>query len=301
MKVVVTSRSFSENETLKKELLSHFPIVKFNIEGLSLEGEKLISFVGDADAWIVGLEKVDQSVLSRCKNLKIVSKYGVGLDNVNQDDCQKYGVKIGWKGGVNKLSVAEMTLGFMIGLSRNLYSSMVQHKGGVWNKNGGTQLSGKTVGIIGFGHIGKEVARLLNPFGCKVLINDIEDMSLYCNHQIQIASKDQIYRESDIISIHTPLTDTTRGIINSSTIGLMKPSAIIINTARGPLVAQDDLKEALMNNRIHAAAIDVYEDEPPSDIEFLNLLNLVCTPHIGGNSAEAVLAMGRSAIEQLVN
>ncbi len=299
MKIVVTSRSFSKNETLKQELDKSFSEVKYNSEGLSLAGQELIDFVGDSDGWIVGLEQVDASVLKSCTSVKVVSKYGVGLDNINLEDCKQVGVKIGWKGGVNKLSVAEMALGFMIGLSRNLYSSTFQHKSGLWNKDGGAQLTGKKVGIIGYGHIGQEVSRMLVPFKCSILANDIINIDHLCNHRVRFAEKQEIFETCDVITIHTPLTDKTLGIINEKVLKIMKPNAIFINTARGPLVVQNDLKVALKNSQIHGAAIDVYEEEPPGDLEFLNLENLVCTPHIGGNSKEAVLAMGMSAITEL--
>jgi D-3-phosphoglycerate dehydrogenase len=194
-----------------------------------------------------------------------------------------------------------MAIAFMIMLCRNLYTSSVQHKSGTWSRNGGMNLRGKTVGIIGMGNIGKEVARLLKPFKCKVLVNDIVDQGeYYKKNKLREASKDEIYQEADFITIHTPLTDLTKYLINKGVLLKMKRSSYLINTARGAIVKQPDLKWALQNNIITGAALDVYDEEPPQDKEFLNLPNLICTPHIGGNSEESVLAMGRSAIKHLI-
>lgn len=302
IKIVVTSRSFSLNKTLRIELLQHFPEnVVFNDKGLYLDGQALLDFVQGADILVVGLEKIDENVLKVCPNLKMISKYGVGLDNIDLEICQKYGVKIGWTGGVNRLSVAEVALGFMLGLCRNLFLTSLQHKSGIWNKSGGYQLSGKTVGIIGVGFIGKELVRLLKPFGCKILVNDIIDQKqYYSENNLTETSKEDIFRQADLISFHTPLNTETTYLVRKETLELMKPSAFLINTARGSIIKQEDLKWALQNKMIKGAAIDVYEEEPPTDLEFLQLENLVCTPHLCGNSEEAVLAMGRSAIRHLV-
>ena len=296
--IAVSASSFSKNPVLREEVSAQFPKVRFNEN--TLNSDALIQFIGDAEAAIVGREAITDTVLQRCPNLKIISKYGVGLDNVDMAACEKYGVKIGWTGGVNRLCVAEMTLAFMIALSRNLYSTSVQLKGGTWNKNGGRQLSEKTIGIIGVGHIGKELIRLLAPFKCRILANDIIQQDEYYQRvSATPVSKAELYAESDIISIHTPLNDDTRGLIDKESLKAMKPNAVLINTARGGIVNENDLKAALIKQEISGAALDVFEEEPPVDSELLSLPQLFCTPHIGGNAQEAVLAMGRSAIGHL--
>jgi len=209
-------------------------------------------------------------------------------------------VAVGWTGGVNKLSVAEMTLGFMLMSTRNLYATSNELKNSIWNKSGGFQLSGKNVGIIGLGYIGKELVRLLKPFGCKILVNDIINQDKYYKeNNLKETSKEQIFKTSDIVTIHTPYNHTTNNMINIEVLKSMRNSAYIINTSRGGIVNEADLKHALQNNIILGAAIDVYLEEPPTDQEFLKLPNLICTPHIGGNAKEAVEAMGISAIEHL--
>ena len=302
MIVKVTSPSFSKNGLLKQELREKFPSSVFNDQGLRYSKDELIHFLRDADAAIIGLEHIDSNVLDACPNLKMISKYGVGLNNLDLPACKKRNVQIGWTGGVNKLSAAEMTLGFMIALSRNLFRSSFRLKSNEWKKEGGYQLTGKTVGIIGVGHIGKEVVRLLEPFKTNILVNDIINQDEYYNKNGLVkASKETIYKQADIITVHTPLTKKTKHLINREVFAMMQPSSFIINCARGPIINQSDLKFALMESSIAGAALDVYEDEPPSDIEFLQLPNLICTPHIGGNSQEAVLAMGRSAIAHLIS
>lgn len=233
-------------------------------------------------------------------DLKVIAKYGVGLDNIDLVACKKRGIAIGWTGGVNRLSVTEMTLGFMIALLRNLYSTSLQLKQGDWNKSGGVNLSGKTVGIIGLGHIGKELVRMLAPFGCEILANDIISQPDFCHdHGVREVSKEELIRRAQIITIHTPLTDLTRNLFNADTFAQMRPDAVLINTARGGLVDEEALYQALLNQQIAAAASDVYLVEPPPTEGLISLNNFFCTPHIGGNSQESVYAMGHSAIEHL--
>ena len=302
IKIKVSSKSFSKHPILRKELLSAFPKAEFN-DGLEdFTPDNFAEYIDDSGGIVVGLEPIIGSVLSRCPNLELVSKFGVGLDNIDQVATTKYNVKIGWTGGVNRRSVAEMTLCFMIGLSRHiLFSSRILVKLNDWNKNGGVDLSNQIVGIIGVGYIGKDLVALLKPFGCKILVNDIIDQSEYyqANGLIE-SSKKEIYAQADIVTVHTPLDETTRGFCNTDTFRQMKETGYFINCARGGLVVQVDLKQALLDGAIAGAAIDVFESEPSDDSELINLPNFICTPHTGGSSDEAVLAMGRSAIRHLV-
>lgn len=302
-KIAVTTVAFSKDQELVNTLKNYgFKTVKINTQGKRFTKDELIDFLIDVDGAIVGLDKIDESILKHTKNLQVISKYGVGLDNINFQDCEKYNVSVVHTQGVNKRSVSELALGFMLMLSRNIYTTANDLKRGVWNKSGGTQISGKTIGIIGVGNIGKDLVELLKQFNCKILVNDIIDQSDYYNKNGLIeTTKEEIFKSADIISIHTPLTEELKGFINKKTLSMMKPTAILINTARGGLVVQDDLKWALQNKIIAGAAIDVYEVEPPIDQEFIDIPNLIATPHIGGNAKEAVKAMGITAIENLVN
>lgn len=298
--IKVTSPSFSRNELLRQELLQFFPNAVFNDGGGHLSGTALVDFLRDADGAVIGLESVNDEVLAVTSGLRIVAKYGVGLDNVDLEACRKRNIVVGWTGGVNRRSAAELAVCFMIGLCRNVFNTSTRLRRGEWNKDGGMQLSGRTVGIIGVGHIGKEVVHLLAPFRCTILANDIiEQGDYYRENGLIAADKDEIYRRADIVTLHVPSTALTRHMINSKTLRKMRPSAYLINIARGDLVRQSDLKQALQDGTIAGAALDVFESEPPADMELLSLRNLICTSHIGGSAVEAVLAMGRSAIHHL--
>ena len=296
-RIKVVSPSFAKNPLLRKELAEICEEAVFYPGKTELSGRELIDYLQDEEAVIVGKEKMTAEVFTACPRLRFIGKYGVGTDNIDKIACKKRGVKIAWSGGVNRLSVAEMTLGFMIGLCRNLFLTSYKLKQGEWYKNGGVQLSGKTVGIIGLGFIGQEVVRLLKPFGCRILVNDILDKTGFCRAEnLEAVSKEQLLQEADIVTVHTPLEDEMHGFFRAETFQKMKNTAFLINAARGKIVVQKDLAEALRTGQIAGAALDVYEEEPVTDADFLSLPGLICSPHIGGNSEEAVLNMGRSAI-----
>ena len=301
MKVAVTSKAFSKNETLINYLAQFFPEYKLNLTGKKLNDDELVDFLSDVDAVIVALESINDYVVSKLPNLKYVSKFGVGLNNIDFDACKRHNVKVLHKAGVNKGSVAEMSLGFSLMLLRNLYTTSNLLSNGEWHKSGGVSLYGKTVGIIGAGHIGEEFIRLLQPFGCNILINDILDKSKltaqYSN--VKQVPLDALLNQSDVVSLHVPLTVETEHLVDTSFLAKMKPSSVLLNTARGELVDQLALKNSLLNAQIAGAAIDVYDQEPPTDLELLAIPNLIPTPHIGGNSLEATLAMGKAAIHNL--
>jgi len=298
----ITTVAFSKNEKLVKIIKDlGFKNVFTNTLGKRFTEDELISFLAKCDVAIVGLDKINEAILSKVPNLQAIAKYGVGLDNIDFKACSKYNVSILHTQGVNKRSVSELTLGYMLSLFRNIYVTSNLLKQGVWEKAGGSQLSGKTVGIIGVGHIGKDLVALLKPFGCKILVNDIIEQDEYYHANGLIKStKEEIFKNADIITVHTPLDASTKYIINKETLSMMKPSAFVLNTARGGIVNQDDLKWALQNNIIAGAAIDPYEVEPPEDKELISLPNLINTPHIGGNAKEAVEAMGMAAIENIL-
>ncbi|MBI1839705.1 MAG: phosphoglycerate dehydrogenase [Verrucomicrobia bacterium] len=298
--IKVTSPSFSKNEALILELAELPFRVTLNSMGERFEGESLARYLSDADAAIVGLEKVNEELLRRCPRLRLIAKYGVGLDNIDLEACRRLGVKVGWTPGVNRHSVAEQTLGCLIGLHRNLFFSSRKMCQGLWEKIGGRQLSDITVGIIGLGNVGKELVRLLEPMGTTILANDIVDIRSYCDQFGVIpTSKAELFGRAHAVTLHVPLTSETKNMIDARSLAQMRTDSFLINTSRGEVVDQKALKHALKAGRIAGAALDVYTSEPPADMEFLKLPNLVCTPHIAGNSREAVLAMGRSAIRHL--
>lgn len=298
--IVVASPSFSRHPVLRQELLTLFPQAHFHDGEKVLAGQALLEHLGSAEAAIIGTERVDDTLLAVLPQLRFIVKYGVGLDNIDHEACKKRGVGIGWTPGVNARCVAELTLGFMLGLTHNVFHTSTLLRQGNWHKRGGVQLTGKTIGIIGIGHVGREVIRLLAPFDCRILGNDIEDRSDFCREwQVAAADKETIYASADIVSLHVPLTPLTRSLINAQTLALFKPGAFLINTARGPVVEQGALQTALSSGALGGAALDVFDPEPPTDLEFLSNPKLIATPHIGGNADEAILAMGRSAIGHL--
>ena len=302
MKVRVCNISFSKNTILVNKIKKHFEDVNFNFNGVRLDGQELVDFCQDADAIIVGVEKINSSILKRLPNLKYIAKYGVGIDNIDIDSCKERGVLIGWTGGVNKRSVAELTLGYMLILMRNIFSSYSNLKKMKWIKNGGNSLYNKKIGIIGVGNIGQDLIKLLSVFDCEIFANDIlEYPSLSEKLKFKYVSKDFLYRNSDIISIHVPLNAETKNMINMEVFNKMKKSSILINTSRGGVVCEKDLIDALKNKKIHSAALDVFQYEPLKNEELVCLSNIICTPHIAGNSKEAVIEMGNSAISHLIN
>jgi phosphoglycerate dehydrogenase-like enzyme len=294
VRIAVASRSFSKHPVLRAELLERYSRVTFNDEGRSLKGDALIAFLRHHERAITALEPLDAALFAALPELEVVSKYGVGLDMIDLEAMERRGVLLGWSRGVNRRSVAELVVAAAINLLHGATIGTSEVKGGAWRQVPGRQLTGKTVGIIGCGHIGKEVALLMRAFSCQVVANDIVDIS----PEIAV-SLDELLRASDVVTIHTPLDASTRNLLSRHRLMTMKPGAVLINMARGGLVDEQAMKELLTSGHLAGAAFDVFESEPPADRELLALPNFVPTPHIGGSSEEAILAMGRAAIDGL--
>ena len=298
--IAVASRSFSTHPVLREELLSRYSNVKFNETGRTLAGQELVSFLKGRIKVITGLEILNDAVLSELPELKVVGKYGVGLDMLDLAAIERRGILLGWTGGVNKRSVTELTISSMISLLHRVPLACREVLSGKWIQVKGRQLTGKVVGIIGCGHVGKDVALLLRALDCKVLSYDISVFSeFYAEHQIIPVALEFLLSQSDLVTLHLPLNSSTRNILNAERLALMKPGSYLINAARGGLVDEVGLKAALKSGQLAGAALDVFQTEPPSDLELLNLPNVIVTPHIGGSTEEAILAMGRAAIDGL--
>jgi D-3-phosphoglycerate dehydrogenase len=299
-KVVVCSRSFSKNPVLRAELLARYERVTFNDAGHQLEGENLVAFMRGHDKAITALERIDDAVLEQLPELKVIGKYGVGLDMIDMAAMCRHGKRLGWTGGVNRRSVSEMVISFAIAMLRHFPAAHREILSGTWRQHIGGLLSGRTVGIVGCGFIGKDLVELLQPWGCTLLAHDILDFpDFYSRFNVVSVDLDELIKRSDVVTLHVPLDDSTRDMLNARRLGLMKSSAILINAARGGLVDEVALKEALLEKRFAAAAFDVFAVEPPQDTELLNLPNFLVTPHIGGSAQEAIIAMGRAAIDGL--
>jgi phosphoglycerate dehydrogenase-like enzyme len=299
-KIAVLSRSFSKHKLLRQELLAKYSNVKFNDEGLKLNGRTLIKFLEGATKAITALEVIDNSVISALPKLKVISKYGVGIDMIDKDALEKHNVKLGWTGGVNRRSVSELVISSAISMLRHVPIASEDAIKGNWRQFIGRELSSLTIGIIGCGFIGKDLAKLLSVFGSNVLAYDILDFpEFYKKNNVTPVDISTLLKESDLVTLHLPLDKSTKNILNKERMNLMKKSALLINYSRGGLLDESELKSMLMNGQLAGAALDVFSQEPPEDQELINLPNFIVTPHIGGSSEEAVMAMGRSAIEGL--
>jgi phosphoglycerate dehydrogenase-like enzyme len=298
--VAVCSRSFSSHPILRSEILGRYQNVKFNDLGASLEGDSLVEFLAGSTKAITALERINDSILKRLPSLKVISKYGVGIDMIDIESMCSHQKLLGWTPGVNRRSVSELVIAFILIMLRHLSVANAGVREGVWKQYTGGQLTGKTIGIIGCGNVGKDLVSLLKSFNCKILVNDIKSYDkFYEANGIDSVSLNDLLGRSDIVTIHIPLNPYNANILNAERLKLLKSTSLLINTSRGGLVDEVALKELLMNKKIMAAAFDVFSVEPPLDKELINLPNFFSTPHIGGSSDEAILAMGRAAIDGL--
>jgi D-3-phosphoglycerate dehydrogenase len=299
--VAVASTSFSANRTLIAELAAIGVEVVRNVDGRRLDAEEaLAEFIGSAEYAVVGQEPVGEEVIAACPNLEIVAKYGVGLDNVDEAALVAGGVKLGWTGGVNRRSVTELTLAFALGHLRNVWPSVSLMRKGQWDKVGGRELSGCRFGIVGLGHIGADVARIVRAFGATVAYRDIVDRSVIAEELgLRSMEYEELLREANVVSFHVPATPLTKEMFGATEIALMKPGSLVINTARGRVIRFAETVDAVRAGRLGGFAADVFPSEPFDASAFAGDDRLYFTPHIGGNSCEAIMAMGRSAIRHL--
>jgi len=292
----VTSKSFSKNVFLKNDL-KKIKNLSFKFNTKKLNRSELIQFLKNSSYAIIGLDKIDKSILSKCPKLKHIIKYGVGLDNLNFKDCRKYGVKIHYSKGVNKIGVAELALGMMIALSRKINESHSKIINSKWENLVGQNITGRQIGIIGFGNVGRHLYKLLKPFNCKIYVNDIKKP--HKSKGYIISSKNKIYKNCDIISLHIPHNETTNNLISKRELKKIKKNTIIINTSRGGIINQEDLFQALKKNKIGGAGLDVFLKEPFDDKKFFKLKNTLFTSHIGGSTEDSIRLMGQAAIKHL--
>jgi D-3-phosphoglycerate dehydrogenase len=266
----------------------------------SITPEELIEKIPGYDAIVIrSRTKVRKDVLEAATNLKAVARAGVGLDNVDLAAAKELGVKVINSPEAPSNAVAELIIGLMFSLARNIAEADGTMKQGKWEKKRltGFELRGKTMGIIGLGRIGELVAEKAKALGMKLLIyNRTRDRvrSMVEAMGAELVDIERVYKDSDIISIHLPATPETRHMVGSDQFEMMKPTAYIINAARGGLIDEAALKIALDEGKIAGAALDVYEEEPTRDMPLVGLANVVCTPHIGAGSVEA--SIGNSTI-----
>lgn len=301
-RVAVAARSFARNQVLRQQLLSRYPDASFSPADGILDGRELIEFLRGHDRAIVGLERIDDHVLEQVPELRVISKYGVGFDGLDIEALARRGVRLGWTGGVNRRSVSELTLSFALALFHRVPETSVALRGGEWQKHVGRQLTGRVFGIIGCGFVGQDLVRLLAPFECRVLAHDIRDYAdFYRAHHVTPVALDRLLAESDVVSLHVPLDRSTRGMIGAAQLAAMRRGTFIINAARGGLIDEEALAAALIDGHLAGAACDVFAIEPDANPKLLAHPAFLGTPHIGGSTEEAQLAMGRAAIDGLEN
>ncbi len=291
MNIVFTPRGFAKCglHNVKTIEAAGFS-VEYNDTGLAYTKEEFYRKTENADGVVVGVEKVDREYIDSHPRIKAVVKFGVGTDNIDVEYCKSKGIFVGRTVGSNSRSVAETAISFVLADSKNLYESISDTRGGGWSKLTGYEIEGKTIGIVGFGAIGKKVAQMAYGLGMKVLAYDpyALDEEAVKKFDVKISTLEEIYSQSDFISLHLPLTDETRDLIGLKEMKTMKTSAVLINTARGGIVNEQELYTALEEKIIRAAYFDVLSSEPPKEDEkLMKLDNFYLTPHIASRSKEA--------------
>lgn len=298
--VLVTPTSFGRNDPgIKTELEKRVEEVQYNPESRPLTSSELVPLVSNIDGWIAGLDEIDSAVISAAPKLKVIARYGVGVDRVDVDAATKRGVVVTNTPGANSTAVAELTIGLMLALCRNICrANRDVHLGG-WPRFSGVGLRGKTVGIVGFGAIGREVALKLRAFQCRVLASDPYIKAETAKGTgAELTSLDELLSISDLVSLHTSATSQTSRMVDAAFLKKMKRDAFLVNTARGELIDEEALRRSLENNELRGAALDCFQKEPPgADHPLLRLPQVIATPHMGAHTDEAINKMGRMSME----
>jgi len=267
--------------------------------------EELLRIIKDYDALIIRSDsKVTKEIIAAGTRLKVIGRAGVGLDNVDIPDATRRGIIVMNTPDGNTISTAEHTISMMMALARNIPQADASVKAGKWERKKfmGAELYGKTFGIIGFGRIGTEVAKRARAFGMNILAYDpFLTQERADKLSVKLGSVEEIVTQADFITVHTPKNKDTDGLIGKAQFEKMKPTVRIINCARGGIIRQDDLREALKSGRIAGAALDVYDMEPPTDKELLALKNVVLTPHLGASTEEAQVNVAVVMAEQVLD
>ena len=285
MKILISDKMSNKVEDVLKSKQIDYDIKT------GMSPEELKEVIDQYDGILIrSATKLTSDILADCKNLKVIGRAGVGVDNVDLDQATKNKILVMNTPLGNLEATAELSVGLMFSLMRNIHLANDSTHQGKWEKPKfiGTELKGKTLGIVGYGNIGQRVAEICSTIGMNIITNSKsasdEDLSRYKAKKV---STEQLIKEADIISIHTKLNDETKYMFNKETLSIMKPTSVIINCARGGLINEVDLKDALNNEVIAGAAIDVYENEPATDNVMFGTKNLLLTPHLGASSKEA--------------
>jgi D-3-phosphoglycerate dehydrogenase len=263
--------------------------------------DELVQHIAQFDALIVGLDPIGRAMMAAGDRLKVVSRFGIGLDSVDVQAATELGIVVTNTPGASKVAVAELSIGLMFSLVRQLPQHHAWTKAGKWERRLGVELFGKTLGVMGLGNIGKEVARRAVSLGMRVVAFDpFWDDQFADKWGIERLSKEQVLREADIVTLHLPMMPETAGFIGAEELEMMKPGAMVVNAARGGLVDGDALHDALAAGHLGGAAMDVFVEEPPKPSPLLQLENVILSPHLGGETEEAHENLGRMATDNAI-
>lgn len=305
MKLVITPRGFSSYGLEEIVVLEKAGFtVDYNDTGRAYSKEELLKKSQDADALIVGVDDIDRSFLEACPRLKIICKFGVGIDNIDTDFCKEKGIVVERTLGTNTNAVAEHVAALMFLDAKNLYRNIAEVRDGFWNKPTGYEISGKVLGIVGYGAIGKRLAEIALSLGMKVLVQDILPIkeNELKKSAVNEASFEEILLHADYLSLHLPLVDETKNMFSQTAFEKMKKSACLINTARGGIVDEEALYEALIQGKIRSACFDVFSKEPPQrGDKLVTLDNFYLTSHIGARTEEAEKRTCNLSAEKIIN
>ena len=299
-KVLVTPTSYGTSDiSLKTGLENAVGEVIYNNLGRALHEHELIEVIHDVDGLIGGLDEITERVIGSAPRLKVISGYGVGMEKVAIEAATEKGIFVCNTPGTDSASVAELTVGLIISLLRKICELNTLTKAGEWITINTTGLRNKKVGLIGFGAIGKETAKRLQAFDCIILSYDPFIEALECmDYNVKKCDLDTLLHESDIVSLHLPVTLSTRKLVNTSFISKMKKGAVLINTARGELLDNEAVTDALKTGQIGGLAIDAYLKEPPDmDDPIFSFNQVIATPHACAHTDDATNAMGKMALE----
>lgn len=297
--VLVTPTSFGQHDaTLKSTLETVVGHVTCNSTGKPLPSVRLRELLPTVDGYIAGLDEIDAAALAAAPCLRVIARYGVGVDNVDLAAARRQGIVVTNTPGANAGAVAELAIALMLNLLRPIAAAAERTRSGEWPRMAGLSLEGRTVGLIGFGAIGREVARRLQNFGCRLVAYDVvanpEVARLYGVVQV---SQEELLAAADIVSLHVPVLPSTRGMVDASFLARMRPGAFLVNTARGELIDEGALYTALVEKRLAGAALDAFVQEPPAaGNPLLALPNVIPTPHMGAHTDGATTTMGRMAL-----
>lgn len=297
--VLVTATSFGRfDPALKEELETAVGRVTYNETGKPLSSAQLAALLPGVDGYIAGLDTIDADALAAADQLRVIARYGVGVDGVDLDAAAARQIAITNTPGANARSVAELTIALILNLARPVHAAASQVRQGQWPRTRGLTLEGRTVGIVGMGAIGKEVTRRLAGFDVRLLAYDVQqDAAFAAAHGVQFLPLDEVLAEADFVTLHVPLLPQTSGMVDGRFLAQMKEGSYLINTSRGELIDEPALAAALASEHLAGAALDAFRSEPPApDDPLLAFEQLIPTPHMGAHTDGATNAMGRLAL-----